>query len=129
MVRIRLKRGGKKNRPFYRVVAIDSRKRRDGKEIEILGYYNPLDRSENRIVLEEDKIIDWYFKGARASDTVYSLMKKKGIVAKITAKKLDLKKNKTSVGAATAPKQEEASVEENNQETPETQETTETENS
>ncbi len=84
MVRLRLKRGGSKKKPFYWIVAADARAKRDGKSIERLGFYNPIAKGkEEELSIKEDRLIDWYMKGARASDTVYSLMKKAGIVKKI----------------------------------------------
>jgi len=84
LVRLRLKRGGTSKRPFYWIVAADSRTKRDGISLERLGFYNPIAKGkEEKLVIKEERLIDWYSKGARASDTVYSLMKKKGIVKKI----------------------------------------------
>lgn len=88
MVRLRLKRGGTKKKPFYWIVATDSRSRRDGQSIERLGYYNPIAKGqEKELNINEDRVLDWYMKGARATDTVYSLMKKVGLVKKIHAVK------------------------------------------
>lgn len=84
MVRLRLKRGGTKKKPFYWIVAVDSRDKRDGKSIERLGFYNPIAQGNaEELKMDEERILDWYMKGARASNTVYSLMKKTGIVKKI----------------------------------------------
>jgi small subunit ribosomal protein S16 len=67
-------------------VATDSRSKRDGQSIERLGFYNPIAKGqEEKIRIKDDRVIDWYIKGARASDVVYSLMKKAGIVKKIHA--------------------------------------------
>ncbi|HEY9775663.1 MAG TPA: 30S ribosomal protein S16 [Planktothrix sp.] len=73
MVKIRLKRVGSKKQPHYRVVAVDSRSRRDGKPIEELGYYNP--RSKN-LQLDKEAVEKWMKNGAQASDTVASLLRK-----------------------------------------------------
>ena len=94
MVKIRLSRGGKKREPFYRIVVIDSKKRRGGRNLEIVGYYNPLSLNEDRVFIKEDRVLDWYFKGARATETVYRLMKKQGIVKKITDIRRELKSGK-----------------------------------
>ena len=75
MVRIRLWRGGKKNRPSYRVVVVDSKNRRDGRVIENVGHYDPL-TDPATIQLSIDRIHSWINKGARMSDSVRSLMKK-----------------------------------------------------
>ncbi len=88
MVRLRLKRGGTKRKPFYWIVAADSRSKRDGQSIERIGFYNPIAKGqEEKLSIKEERLIDWYMKGARASDRVYSLMKKAGIVKKIHAVK------------------------------------------
>jgi len=74
---IRLRREGAKNRPFYRVVVADKRKRRDGGFIEIVGFYNPIARSgEIPFRVDLDRIDYWVKVGAKASPTVASLIKK-----------------------------------------------------
>lgn len=73
-VKLRLTRSGCKKRPFYRVVAINSGTRRDGRPLEFLGHYNPM-TTPAQITLEMEKIKAWLDKGAEASDTVRSLMK------------------------------------------------------
>jgi small subunit ribosomal protein S16 len=81
-VKIRLSRIGKKHAPFYRIVAIDSRKKRDGASLEILGTYNPL--NGELVQFRNDRINDWVSKGAIPSDAVKKLQKiyqEKGIVA------------------------------------------------
>lgn len=75
---IRLTRLGAKKRPFYRIVATDSRKPRDGKCLEILGTYNPL-LEENNIKVDAEKALAWINKGAKPSSTVASLFKKAGV--------------------------------------------------
>ena len=70
-VKIRLSRIGKKNAPFYRIVAIDSRKKRDGKYIEDLGTYNPL--TGELIQLHQARVDEWLKKGAIPSETVERL--------------------------------------------------------
>ena len=77
-VRIRLKKLGRKKRPFYRVVAIDSRFKRDGREIERLGWYDPVQDS-NSCNLNEDRILYWLKQGAKPSDTVQGLFRKNGL--------------------------------------------------
>jgi len=75
MVKIRLQRGGAKKRPFYRVVALDERRQRDGRALQFLGTYDPkVDPAE--IKLDHAAIQAWVDKGARLSDTVRSLIKK-----------------------------------------------------
>ncbi|MFQ5444491.1 MAG: 30S ribosomal protein S16 [Nitrospinales bacterium] len=75
---IRLTRLGAKKRPFYRIVATDSRKPRDGKCLEILGTYDPL-KEENNIKVDAEKALAWINKGAKPSNTVASLFKKAGV--------------------------------------------------
>lgn len=74
-VKLRLTRSGSKKRPFYRVVAINSHTRRDGRPLEFLGYYNPM-TNPAEIKLDMEKIQKWLDLGAEASDTVRSLLKK-----------------------------------------------------
>ena len=74
---IRLQRHGRTKRPFYRIVAIDSRNRRDGRELERLGWYDPLISNEN-IDIKEDRINYWIENGANTSDAVHGLFKKIG---------------------------------------------------
>lgn len=78
-VAIRLKMLGTKHRPQYRIVALDSRKTRDGMTLDNLGQYCPLAK-EAKIEIKEDLILDYLNKGAVPSDTVKSLLRKKGIV-------------------------------------------------
>lgn len=66
-VKIRLMRIGAKKRPFYRVVAVDERKKRSGSYLELLGTYNPLTEPKE-VILKQDKIDEWVKKGAQMSD-------------------------------------------------------------
>jgi small subunit ribosomal protein S16 len=76
MVKIRLARAGAKKRPFYHVVATDSRKSRDGRFIERLGYYNPKAvGTEQRLVLDQARVEYWQKQGAQISDRVTFLIK------------------------------------------------------
>jgi small subunit ribosomal protein S16 len=74
-VRIRLKRVGAKNAPYYRIVVADSRSPRDGKFIEEIGAYQPLKSGDN-VKLDLDRVKYWVSKGAQPSDTVGSFIKK-----------------------------------------------------
>jgi ribosomal protein S16 len=76
-VKLRLKRMGSKKRPFYRIVVADSRSPRDGKTIEEVGTYNPLN---GEVTVKEEQTLDWLSKGAIPTDTVRSLLSKKGIL-------------------------------------------------
>lgn len=80
-VKIRLKRMGKKKKPFYRFVAADSRRARDGRFIEMLGYYDPMTEPEN-INIDYDKVYNWLDKGAQCSENVSSLFKRIGVFEK-----------------------------------------------
>ena len=73
-VKLRLRRMGAKKRPFYRIVAADSRSPRDGRFIEIIGTYNPL-TSPAEIKIDEEKALKWLKEGAKPSDTVRDLFK------------------------------------------------------
>jgi small subunit ribosomal protein S16 len=76
MVKIRLARGGAKKKPFYSIVATDSRKRRDSSYIERIGYFNPVARGQEvRLTIEEERLAYWVSKGAQLSDRVKQLVK------------------------------------------------------
>ena len=77
MVRMRLKRMGMKKKPFYRIVAVDSASRRDGRVLDYVGYYNPMTEPAD-IKIDQDKIKSWMERGAQPTDTVRSLLKKAG---------------------------------------------------
>ncbi|MFO1069827.1 MAG: 30S ribosomal protein S16 [Geminicoccaceae bacterium] len=81
-VKIRLSRAGAKKRPFYRIVAADSRNARDGRFIEKLGTYDPLlaGDSEKRVVLNEERIRHWLGHGAQVTDRVARFLDKAGIL-------------------------------------------------
>jgi len=84
-VKIRLKRLGKKKQPFYRIVVADSRAPRDGRSIEKLGHYNPItDPAE--LVINEERLFHWLDEGAQPSDTVFSLLRGKGVTLKYELK-------------------------------------------
>ena len=74
---IRLKRFGTKKRPYYRIVVIDKKAPRDGRTIEEVGYYHPIEAEDKQIVFDKEKIRAWLDKGAVASDTVRSILNKK----------------------------------------------------
>ena len=83
-MKIRLARGGSKKRPFYRIVAADSRMPRDGRFIEKLGTYNPLlpKDSEERVKMDVEKIKDWMSKGAQPTDRVARMLEAAGVLPK-----------------------------------------------
>jgi small subunit ribosomal protein S16 len=75
MVRIRMQRFGRTHRPFYRINAIDQRTRRNGRVLENLGHYNPMEKDESKqIVLKTEEIKAWLAKGAQPSDTVRDML-------------------------------------------------------
>lgn len=73
---IRLRRAGSRKRPFYHMVVADSRMRRDGRFIETVGFYNPMSHPEV-IEFAEERVLDWIQKGAKPSETVDRLIKRK----------------------------------------------------
>jgi len=81
MVKIRLRRVGRKHRPSYRVVVADSRSPRDGAFIEIVGYYNPL-TDPATVSINEEKTLKWLKFGAQPTEKVHSLLRKEGIIDK-----------------------------------------------
>lgn len=82
MVRIRLMRLGKRHRPFYRIVVVDSRKKRTGAYIDRLGYYNPLTDPANAKV-DVDRAVEWILKGAQPSETARRLLSKAGVLKRV----------------------------------------------
>lgn len=80
-VKIRLTRMGAKKEPFYRIVATDSRKARDGQYIEQIGYYNPV-KDPAEVKIDKDIAQKWLSNGAQPTDTVRDLFIKNGIIEK-----------------------------------------------
>ena len=79
-VTLRMSRFGNRNRPFYRVNAIDKRRQRDGRVIEQIGFYNPLEKDEaKQLELQLDRVAYWLSVGAQPSDTVAALIRRKGL--------------------------------------------------
>ncbi|MFG6582063.1 30S ribosomal protein S16 [Sulfitobacter sp. 1A12779] len=80
-MKIRLARGGSKKRPFYRIVAADSRMPRDGRFIEKLGTYNPLlpKDSEDRVKMDVEKVQEWIAKGAQPTERVVRMLEAAGV--------------------------------------------------
>lgn len=79
MVRIRLRREGRKKSPMYRIVVADSRAPREGRFIEIIGTYQPR-KTEGAVELKEDRANYWLDVGAQPSDTVRSILRRAGIM-------------------------------------------------
>jgi small subunit ribosomal protein S16 len=81
-VRIRLKRMGAKQDPFFRIVVSDSRSPRDGRFIEEIGYYNPAANNEV-LKINADKALAWMRRGAQPSETVRALFKRQGLLERV----------------------------------------------
>ncbi len=110
MVKIRLTRTGKKHQPHYRIVAVDSRVKRDGKYLEKIGYYNPRTKPPT---LEYDKEIltKWIENGAQMTDTVHDIFVKEGIVEQTGKRKARISAMITASKEENAPEEEESSEE------------------
>jgi small subunit ribosomal protein S16 len=78
-VKIRLKKFGAKKRPYYRIVVLDTRQARDGKTIDELGIYHPIEKEGQQVRLNEEKVRSWLAKGALPSDTVRGILNKQNI--------------------------------------------------
>jgi small subunit ribosomal protein S16 len=78
-VKIRLKRFGTKKRPYYRVVVMDSRAPRDGRTLDEVGLYHPIEKEEQQLKLDVEKIKGWLSKGAQPTDTVKKLLNSREI--------------------------------------------------
>ena len=102
MVKIRLKRMGAKKRPFYRLVVADSRSPRDGRFIELLGFYDPLPNPA-KVQIDADKVREWIGKGARPSDAARALLVGQGILAKVPRTFKPAPEPKDAAGASETP--------------------------
>lgn len=88
--KIRLMRMGRKKRPFYRLVVADSRSKRDGRFIEIIGHYNPLpDPTEYKV--DEEKALKWLGNGAVPTDTAKNILSRAGVMQKFDEQKPQIK--------------------------------------
>ena len=85
-VKLRLKRMGSKQKPFYRVVAADSRSPRDGRFIETVGTYDPINGAD-KINRDEDKALKWLNNGAQPTDTVKNILSRAGVMKKFADSK------------------------------------------
>ncbi|MEW6252098.1 MAG: 30S ribosomal protein S16 [Planctomycetota bacterium] len=82
-VRLRLKRMGRRNRSFFRISAMDSRAPRDGRTLEELGFYDPVNRdARNQLQIDEERVRYWLRQGAIPSETVRSLLARQGIATR-----------------------------------------------
>ena len=82
-VKIRMTRMGRRHRPFYRINAVDSRTPRDGRILEKLGHFDPIEKDESKqVVLDTERVQFWLDKGAVPSDTVIDILNKLGVTTK-----------------------------------------------
>ena len=95
-VKLRLKRIGRKNRPFYRIAVMDTRTPRGGRAIEIIGHYNPLPKDSAETVVKKERAEYWLSVGAIASETVLSILKKHEVAIPIKAKRKKRRKKAKS---------------------------------
>lgn len=87
VVKLRLKRFGRRNRPFYRITAVDHRTRRDGRVIEEIGTYDPINKdAAQQFTVNRERAEYWLSVGAQPSDTVASILRKSGLELKTAAK-------------------------------------------
>ncbi len=86
MVKLRLKRMGAKKVPFYRIVVADSKSRRDGRDIDTIGTYDPT-KNPAIVNINEEKALEWLNKGAAPTDTVRNLLSKNGTMKKFADSK------------------------------------------
>lgn len=85
-VKLRLKRMGSKQKPFYRIVAADARSPRDGRFIETIGTYDPI-KGNDVVTIDEEKALKWLNNGAQPTDTVRNILSKNGIMTKYAESK------------------------------------------
>ncbi len=98
MVRIRLRRIGRKKAPVYRIVVADSQSPRDGKFIEIIGQYAPRQQGgEGGLKVDEDRANYWLGVGAQPSDTVRSLLRRAGVLRRRHEQRLGIERKETAV--------------------------------
>jgi small subunit ribosomal protein S16 len=99
LLRIRLARHGRRNRPFYRIVVADARAPRDGKFVDVVGWYHPL-REPAQIHVEEERAIHWLRQGAQPTEAVAKLFTKLGIMEKAGKEPLVYTKHLARIAAA-----------------------------
>ena len=96
MVKIRLRRVGRKNAPFYRILVADSQSPRDGKFIEIIGQYAPR-QNEGSLNVDEARANYWLDQGAQPTDTVRSLLRRAGVLKNRHEKRLGIERKVVAV--------------------------------
>jgi len=79
VIKLRLKRMGRRHRPFYRINAMDTRSPRDGRVVEELGYYDPLVAKDEQVKINAERVRYWLGQGAQTSKTVQDLLRRQGI--------------------------------------------------
>jgi len=107
MVKIRLRRVGRKNAPFYRILVADSQSPRDGKFIEVIGQYAPR-KSEGSLQVDEARANYWLNLGAQPTDTVRSLLRRAGVLRRRHEQRLGIERKAEAVPVGE--KQEEAAA-------------------
>ncbi len=85
-VKLRLKRMGAKAKPFYRIVAADSRSPRDGKFLEVVGTYDPV-KDKDKVTINEERALYWLGVGALPTDTVRNILSRQGVMKKFALSK------------------------------------------
>ena len=108
---IRLTRVGRRKSPFYRLVVTESSCPRDGRFVEIIGHYQPL-RAETKLEIKEERALHWLNIGAQPSDTVRSLMRKKGIMKTWHEGRLERRRAQKPQASEEEPRQQEPAPEE-----------------
>ena len=96
MVKIRLRRVGRKNAPFYRILVADSQSPRDGKFIEIIGQYAPR-KAEGQLQVDEARANHWLDQGAQPTDTVRSLLRRAGVLRKRHEQRIGVERKSAAV--------------------------------
>ena len=92
MVKIRLQRYGSSKKPFYRIVAADATVKRDGRFLEIVGTYDPINKvKEEQVKLDNEKVLNWLKVGAQPTDTVKSILRKAGLLKEFADSKKQAK--------------------------------------
>ena len=109
MVRIRLRRAGRKKAPVYRIVVADSQSPRDGKFIEIIGQYAPR-QAQGGLVVNEERANYWLGVGAQPSDTVRSLLRRAGVLKRRHEQRLGIELKQAAVALPERTEEEEAAL-------------------
>lgn len=104
---IRLTRVGRTKAPYYRIVVAESKFPRDGRFVEIIGHYQPLQKDEQQLEVKEERALHWLLNGAQPSDTARSLLRKKGVMQKWHETRVEQKKARKAA-QATEPASSEA---------------------